>query len=200
MIMIINPFDTGDFVRTAGIAGLVDEMSVVTTRIRTFDNQIITVPNSKIWGDVITKVSASAERRVDLVFRIAYSDNTAQALKILSDLVAAHVKCLKDPEPQILLGALGSDSVNLFCRPWVKTNDYWVVYWELMAQAKREIRRSRYFDPTTTAPSAYCPKLDRSPVDQFRLTGRAHFGMHPTLLARSLLRGEVTRFNLLSLN
>ena len=64
-----------------------DEMSVVSTKIRTFDNQIIIVPNSKIWGDVITNVSASEERRVDLVFGIAYSDNAAQAIDVLKELV-----------------------------------------------------------------------------------------------------------------
>jgi len=135
---VLKPFDTGNFIQTAGIAGVVDEMSVVSTRIRTFDNQIIVVPNSKIWGDVITNVNASDKRRVDLVFRIAYSDSTAKAIKILTDLVAAHKMCLSDPEPLIFLGALGDDAVNVFCRPWVKTEDYWVVYWDLIAQAKEQ--------------------------------------------------------------
>lgn len=136
MIMVLKPFDTGDFIQTAGVSGLVDEMSVVSTRIRTFDNQIILVPNSKIWGGVITNVSASQERRVDLVFRIAYSDNTVKAIEILNDLVAANKMCLSDPEPMIFVGALGDDAVNVFCRPWVKTENYWTVYWGMLAQAK----------------------------------------------------------------
>jgi len=136
MIMVLKPFDTGDYIHTAGISGVVDEMSVVSTQIRTFDNQIIVVPNSKIWGDVITNVSTSDTRRVDLVFGIAYTDNAAHAIKVLQELVAIHKLCLSDPAPEIFVGELGDSSVNIFCRPWCKTEDYWVVYWDLTGQAK----------------------------------------------------------------
>jgi small conductance mechanosensitive channel len=136
MIMVLKPFDMGDFIQTAGISGIVDEMSVVSTQIRTFDNQIIVVPNSKIWGDVITNVSALSTRRVDLVFGIAYTDNAAHAIKVLQQLIANHKLCLSDPAPEIFVGELGDSSVNVFCRPWSKSEDYWTVYWELMGQAK----------------------------------------------------------------
>ncbi len=136
MIMVLKPFDTGDYIQVGGSSGFVDEMSVVSTKIRTFDNQIIVVPNSKIWGDVITNVSASEERRVDLVFGIAYSDNASQAIDVLKDLVAQHALCLKTPEPEVFVGELGDNSVNIFCRPWSKSDDYWTVYWDLTGQAK----------------------------------------------------------------
>jgi small conductance mechanosensitive channel len=136
MIMILKPFDTGDYIEVSGASGFVDEMSVVSTQIRTFDNQIIVVPNSKIWGDVITNVSVSPERRVDLVFGIGYSDSAAQAIEVLKELVAAHPKCLNDPAPEVFVGELGDSSVNIFCRPWSKSDDYWTVYWDLTGQAK----------------------------------------------------------------
>ncbi|NOD95544.1 mechanosensitive ion channel [Ruegeria sp. HKCCD4884] len=136
MIMVLKPFDTGDYIQVGSSSGFVDEMSVVSTKIRTFDNQIIIVPNSKIWGDVITNVSASEERRVDLVFGIAYSDNAAQAIEVLKDLVARHRLCLNTPEPEIFVGELGDNSVNIFCRPWSKSDDYWTVFWDLTGQAK----------------------------------------------------------------
>ncbi|MEP1201036.1 mechanosensitive ion channel family protein [Tateyamaria sp.] len=136
MIMILKPFDTGDYIEVSGASGFVDEMSIVSTQIRTFDNQVIVVPNSKIWGDVITNVSVSPERRIDLVFGIGYSDNTALAIEVLKELVAAHPKCLKDPAPEIFVGELGESSVNIFCRPWSKSDDYWIVYWDLTGQAK----------------------------------------------------------------
>lgn len=136
MIMVLKPFDTGDYIQVGGSSGFVDEMSVVSTKIRTFDNQIIIVPNSKIWGDVITNVSASEERRVDLVFGIAYSDNAAQAIDVLKELVSKHELCLKTPEPEVFVGELGDNSVNIFCRPWSKSDDYWTVYWDLTGQAK----------------------------------------------------------------
>ncbi len=136
MIMIMKPFDTGDYIEVGGASGFVDEMSVVSTQIRTFDNQIIIVPNSKIWGDVITNVSVSPERRVDLVFGIGYSDNAEHAIEVLKGLVAAHAKCLESPAPEIFVGQLGDSSVNIYCRPWTKSEDYWTVYWDLTGQAK----------------------------------------------------------------
>jgi small conductance mechanosensitive channel len=136
MLMVMKPFDMGDFIQVAGTAGVVDEMSVISTQIRTFDNQIITVPNSKIWGDVITNVNASNTRRVDLVFGIAYSDNAVEAIEVLKRLVEADTRCLTDPEAAVFVGELGESSVNIFCRPWVKTANYWDVYWGLTGQAK----------------------------------------------------------------
>ncbi|MBU2943221.1 mechanosensitive ion channel family protein [Shimia thalassica] len=136
MIMVLKPFDTGDYIEISGASGNVDAMSIVSTQIRTFDNQIIVVPNSKIWGDVITNVSAAKTRRVDLVFGIAYSDNASQAVEVLKGLVANDPRCLKEPVPEIFVGELGDSSVNLFCRPWVATEDYWDVYWGLTGVAK----------------------------------------------------------------
>jgi small conductance mechanosensitive channel len=111
-------------------------MTIVSTTIRTFDNQIIVIPNSKIWGDVITNVSAADTRRVDLVFGIGYSDSAEEAKRVLAIAVSEHPLCLKEPAPEIFVGELGDSSVNLFCRPWVKTPDYWTVYWDLTGNVK----------------------------------------------------------------
>ncbi len=136
MIMILKPFDKGDYIQVGGSSGFVDEMSVVSTRIRTFDNQIIVVPNAKNWGDVITNVSASPERRVNLVFGIGYADDAALAISVLKDLVAEHAKTLKEPTAEVFVGELADSSVNIFCRPWCRSEDYWTVYWDLTGQAK----------------------------------------------------------------
>jgi small conductance mechanosensitive channel len=136
MMMILKPFDTGDTVTVAGVSGQVDELSLTCATIRTFDNQVHTIPNSRIWADVITNVSASETRRVDLVFRIDYADSTRQAIALLEEMVTADPRCLTDPEPQIFVGELADSSVNIFCRPWVKREDYWAVYWGLTGAAK----------------------------------------------------------------
>jgi len=120
----------------SGTSGVVDNVSVIATTIRTFDNQIIMVPNSKVWGDVITNVNAASERRVDLVFGIGYTDSAPKAIDILTKLIEQNELCLTDPAPSIFVGELADSSVNIFCRPWVKTADYWTVYWDLLSQAK----------------------------------------------------------------
>jgi len=136
MIMINRPFDEGDYVTVAGVGGTVKKVSVVSTTVTTPDNQVIVIPNSKVWGDVITNVTASDTRRVDLVFGIGYDDSIEDAQAVLEEVVAAHPAVLRDPAPVIRVNALGDSSVDFVVRPWVKAADYWDVHWDLTRQVK----------------------------------------------------------------
>ncbi len=137
MIMLFKPFDFGDFVEVSGVSGEVYGMSIISTTIRTFDNKFIIVPNSTVWGDVITNVNAAETRRVDMVFRIGYEDDVDKAKSILMELCANHEKVLKTPAPAVFMAAIDESSVNLNCRPWVATADYWSVYWDLIDKGKK---------------------------------------------------------------
>jgi len=141
MILIYRPFDVDDFVEVTGASGLVKKMNLVSTTILTFDNQTLVVPNSKIWGDVIKNVTAQKERRVDLEIGIGYDDDIEHAERVLTDILSSHEKVLKDPEPMIHLHTLGDSSVNFVVRPWVKTDDYWDVYWDIMREVKLRFDR-----------------------------------------------------------
>jgi small conductance mechanosensitive channel len=136
MIMINQPFDEGDYVLVGGVGGTVKSVSIVATTVTTPDNQIIVIPNKNVWGNVITNVTASDTRRVDLVFGIAYEDSIPDALAILERVVRAHPATLETPEPVIRVHQLADSSVNFICRPWAKTEDYWTVYWDLTQQVK----------------------------------------------------------------
>ena len=136
MIMIYRPFDEGDYVDVGGVSGTVKTVSIVATTVTTPDNQVIVIPNKNVWGNIITNVTASDTRRVDLVFGISYDDSIPDAIRVLEETVGAHPLVMKDPEPTIRVNELADSSVNLICRPWVKTSDYWNVYWDLMHQVK----------------------------------------------------------------
>ncbi|WP_162046770.1 mechanosensitive ion channel family protein [Vibrio taketomensis] len=136
MLLIYRPFDVGDFVYAGGVDGKVSHMSLVSTTIRTFDNQIIMVPNSKIWGDVIKNVTHERIRRVDMVFGIGYSDDLLLAESVLTDIVTSHPAVLRAPEPMIKVHTLNTSSIDFIVRPWVKTDDYWDVYWDVTKEVK----------------------------------------------------------------
>lgn len=136
MIMVNQPFDEGDFVQVGGVGGTVKSVSIVATTVATPDNQVIIIPNKNVWGNVITNVTASATRRVDLVFGISYEDSIPDALEVMERVVKNHPAILKDPEPVVRVHQLADSSVNFVCRPWVKTKDYWNVYWDLTHQMK----------------------------------------------------------------
>ncbi|WP_414930731.1 mechanosensitive ion channel domain-containing protein [Vibrio mimicus] len=141
MLLIYRPFDVGDFVHAGGVDGKVSHMSLVNTTIRTFDNQIIIVPNSKIWGDVIKNVTHERIRRVDMVFGIGYSDDLLKAEAVLTDIVKSHPAVLRSPEPNIKVHTLNTSSIDFIVRPWVKTDDYWDVYWDVTKEVKLRFDR-----------------------------------------------------------
>ena len=137
MIMAYRPFDVGDVVSAAGVKGKVDSVSLVSTVITTFDNQVLIVPNNKVWGDVINNVTAQDTRRVDLVFGIGYADDAAKAQGIMEDVLRSHELVLDEPESVVRLHELGDSSVNFICRPWCLTDDYWTVYWDVTETVKQ---------------------------------------------------------------
>ena len=136
MIMFYKPFDVGDVIEVSGLVGIVKSMSLVNTTITKFDNQVMIVPNNSIWGNTITNITGSEQRRVDLVFGISYSDDIDQAQKILEDIVNEHPLVLDEPEPTIKIDELADSSVNFICRPWVKTADFGPVRWDIIRAVK----------------------------------------------------------------
>ena len=147
MLLIYRPFDVNDFVEAGGVSGKVSHMSLVNTTIKTFDNQIIIVPNSKIWGDTIKNVTHERVRRIDMVFGIGYKDSIEHAEKVLNDIIDEHPLILKSPEKTIKVHTLNTSSVDFIVRPWVKTDDYWDVYWDVTREVKLRFDRENISIP-----------------------------------------------------
>ena len=136
LILVYRPYDVGDLVDIGGTFGKVEAMTIVSTTLRKLDNQKVIVPNNMIWGDIITNVTGTSKRRVDMVFGIGYSDDIAKAQKILEEILANHAAILKDPEPIVRVHELGDSSVNFVVRPWVETENYWDVHWDITRSVK----------------------------------------------------------------
>ncbi len=131
MVILFHPFKVGDYVEAGGIGGVVEEVQIFATVLRTPDNKRIIAPNSAITGGTITNYSANDTRRVDLVFGIGYGDDIAKAKTIIEQVLSKDDRILKDPEPTIAVAELADSSVNIVVRPWVKTPDYWPVLFDL---------------------------------------------------------------------
>ncbi len=136
MLILFRPFTVGDFVEAGGVMGTVQEVQIFNTILSSPDNRKIIVPNAKITGDTITNFSAIDRRRIDLVFGVSYVDDLKKAKEILIGVLAGDPRVLKDPEPVVAVSELGDSSVNLVCRPWVKPQDYWAVYFDVVEKGK----------------------------------------------------------------
>lgn len=139
MLVIFRPFSTGDFVEVAGVSGKVDSISIFNTVLLTPDNKKVIVPNGQVGAGAITNYTAMEQRRVDLVFGVAYDDDLKAARAALEKICDEHPMVLKDPATNIFVLNLGDSSVDFAVRPWVKTGDYWTVWGDLLEQGKAEL-------------------------------------------------------------
>ncbi len=137
LIVLFRPYRVGDYIEAAGIAGTVEQVQILTTVLATPDNKQIIVPNSQVMNSVITNYSAKDKRRVDMVVGVSYSDDLDKVRAILEELVAADDRILDDPPHKIAVQALADSSVNFVVRPWVRTSDYWGVWFDLTEAIKK---------------------------------------------------------------
>ncbi len=136
LILVFKPFKIGDVITAAGVTGSVKEIQIFETVLATPDNIRITVPNGKIYGDVIQNVTAYATRRVDITVGISYDSSMKKAQEILEKLCREDDRILKDPAPTIAVAELADSSVNFVVRPWAKKEDYWGVKFDLTRKIK----------------------------------------------------------------
>jgi len=136
LIIVFRPFKVGDFVEAGGATGTVEDVNLFSTIIAPLDNRTIIVPNAKIVGGNITNYSQKENRRVDHVFGIGYGDDLKLAKDVLMDIMVNDERVLQDPAPFVAVSELGDSSVNLTTRAWVKSADYWDVYFGQIEHVK----------------------------------------------------------------
>ena len=137
LMIIFRPFNVGDYIEGAGVAGTVEAIQIFTTQLLTPDNKTIIIPNASLTAGNITNYSVKGTRRVDLVYGIGYGDDVDHAKKVISDVLAKEERILKDPATTIMLIELADSSVNFAVRPWVAASDYWGVYSALTENIKK---------------------------------------------------------------
>ena len=141
MILIFRPIRMGDLVEAGGYLGKIVDVGIFVTTMNTLDNQRVIIPNSIITGGVINNVNGNGTRRVDMTAGIGYGDDMSKAKQILEEILAAHPKVLRDPEPTVAVSELADSSVNLVVRPWVEAEDYWTVWFDVTQSMKEEFDR-----------------------------------------------------------
>jgi small conductance mechanosensitive channel len=137
LIVLFRPYRVGHFIEAAGINGVVEQVQILTTVLKTGDNKQVIVPNGQIMNSIITNFSANDTRRVDMVVGVSYDDDLDKVRDVIKDLVAAEDRILDEPACTIAVSALADSSVNFVVRPWVKTSDYWGVMFDLTEAIKK---------------------------------------------------------------
>lgn len=136
IILLIRPFNVGDYIEGANHAGTIEKIGMFYTHMVTSDNKLILVPNGSLANGSIVNYSAKDLRRVDLTFGVGYEQDVIKVKRVLSNIVENHDLILKTPEPFIAISAHGDSAVNFVVRAWVNNGDYWKVYFDLLEAVK----------------------------------------------------------------
>ncbi len=139
MLMLFRPYKIGEFIDAAGNFGNVEEITLFTTVLRTFDHQQIIVPNSKIWGDQIINHSHHPIRGVELVFGVSYDSDIDKTRKVIAKVFADHPLILSDPAPDIVVSTLNDSSVDFITRPFVKGEHWFDVRYSVPEAVKKAL-------------------------------------------------------------
>lgn len=138
MLIVQRPFKAGDSVQVAGVEGVVEQVRIFTTRMRTYQNELIVLPNSEITTKPIVNLTYKPLRRADIAVGIGYGDRVDRARAILLGLAKAHPGVLPKPAADVLVTGLGDNSVDLVLRAWVKTEQFLEVRSDLTEAIHRE--------------------------------------------------------------
>ena len=151
MILGYRPFDVDDIIEAGGVIGKVSKMSLVSTTILTFDNQTLILPNNKIWGDVIKNITLQKNRRIDMEFRVDYSEDIEQVKQLILQVIDGHEKILDDPAATVEMDQMTPSALIFVVRPWVERANYWSVKWELLRTIKEKLDKQGIKIPVARA-------------------------------------------------
>ncbi|WP_047045468.1 small-conductance mechanosensitive channel MscS [Vibrio mexicanus] len=139
LIVGFRPFKSGDYVEIGGVAGSVDSIQIFQTILTTPDNKMVVVPNGSVIGSPITNYSRHETRRIDHVIGVSYGADLKKTKEVIAKVLEADERILKEPGTTIGVVALADSSVNFVVRPWVKTADYWDVYFDSLQAIKEAL-------------------------------------------------------------
>jgi small conductance mechanosensitive channel len=138
LIVITRPFRIDDYIEAQGYSGTVEEIRITQTKLRTPDNKTVYIPNGPLSSGAVINYSMRDTRRVDFTFSIGYADDFERAKAIITEIADGHELVLKDPAPFVRVGAHGQSSIDIVCRVWVKSADYWTVNFDMLESVKAE--------------------------------------------------------------
>lgn len=130
IVLLLRPYKVGDLIESQGVTGVVREIQIFHTILTTADNKVIYIPNGALSSGTVTNYSREDTRRVEWVIGVEYGENYDKVETSVRRIIAAESRILNAPAPFVALTALDASSVNVVIRAWVKSADYWDVYFD----------------------------------------------------------------------
>ena len=126
-----------DFIKRSGVAGVVEEIQILKTTLRTADNKTIIVPNAKLYQNNITNYSAKPYRRLDLESSVSDENDIERVKRAIADVLDQDRRVLQEPVPTVGVKSFAGDTLNFVVRPWVMNRDYEAVLLAITEKLKK---------------------------------------------------------------
>ncbi len=137
LLILFRPYRIGDYVELCGEEGVVEDMNIFNTSLRTLDNINIILSNGQVRGDAIKNFTVMGVRRIDVDFGIDYDDNMDTAIKVIKETAAKHKDVLSEPSgPWAKVCNIGDSSIDVQMRVWCKSDNYWETRFDLIKDVK----------------------------------------------------------------
>jgi small conductance mechanosensitive channel len=136
IFLLIQPFRAGEIVEANGVLGTVQEITLFSTVLVTFDRKVVMLPNSKIQQANIVNYTRAGVLGADVILTIRYDADLLRAKEIMREVASADLRVLPDPAISVGVRALGENGVELLARPSVKSGDYFAVRGDLAERIK----------------------------------------------------------------
>lgn len=147
LILMFKPFKVGETVEAQGTTGEVESIDILYTKIRNFDNKLVTVPNGILANNLIINYSQKPTRRVDMKVGVAYGTDIKKVRKIIFDVLDKDERIHKEPGPTVHFTNFGDNSLDLTIRCWADTGDLWPVFWDNMEAIKEALEENEVSIP-----------------------------------------------------
>lgn len=138
-MIFFRPFKVHDYIEGGGVEGIVEEIQIFTTLLKTPDNKTIIIPNSKLYGDKIVNHSIQPIRRVDIKLNLSYNTNLDQVREIFNTLVQTEPRILLEPIPDMEIQEIAAGGIKTLLTVWVVNSDYFRVRSDLNQRLKQSL-------------------------------------------------------------
>lgn len=143
IILFFKPFSIGDYVQGAGVEGQVHDIQIFSTVLKTPDNKTVIVPNFQLTSNNIINFTQQEKRRIDFSYNISYDSDVELVKRVLKNIFIEDDRILQDPKPIIGIFSIANNAMQIVARPWVHTDDYWDVYFDVMEKVKKRFDENK---------------------------------------------------------
>ncbi len=142
LILVFKPFKVGDLIKVNNVLGFVEKIDILYTRVKTYDGLIVTMPNGNVSNSDVDNRTMEPYRRVGLDLKFNYDVDIDFVLNLIEETMKKHPKIIHNPEPDAWLDSIGEYELKVVARCWVKSEEYYPIYWEQLLAVKKALDKN----------------------------------------------------------